>query len=247
MAKSLFLLLILFFTTTVFAQSPPQLLILGAEDSWPPYTDKQGEGISTNIIRAAFAKEGIQTEIHVRPYARVLQEIKAGVLDGGYNVTRQQNTEAEFIFGHEPILRAKAYWYVSARSPITFSAISQVPDGLRVGGIIDYEYGDIYEQQRKRFREVRVPRQSQLLKMLEAGRIDAAVMFEEEANQALREMRLPANAVRKVMYNHTSDIYVAFSRKKEESAKNAVALDKGLKLLKTSGEYEKLFKLPPPQ
>jgi polar amino acid transport system substrate-binding protein len=59
-------------------------------------------------------------------------------------------------------------------------------------------------------------------------------------------MGLPNKAVRKLMFNHTSDIYVAFSRKKDESKRNSELLDKGLILLKASGEYDKLFKLPPP-
>ena len=246
MRKHILLACVLCFATLTHAQSPRPTLQLGAEDSWPPYSDRRGEGISTNIVRAAFAKEGIQTEVHVRPYARVLQEVRSGVLDAGYNVTRQENTEKDFIFGKEPILQAKAYWYVSANSAATFNTINQIPSEFRVGGIIDYEYGDKYEQYRYRFKEIRVPRQSQLLKMLQAGRIDAAVMFEEEANQALREMGLPNKAVRKLMFNHTSDIYVAFSRKKDESKRNSELLDKGLILLKASGEYDKLFKLPPP-
>lgn len=242
-----FLLLLL--ASLAIAEQPLQTLaghsvLLGAEDSWPPYCDKQGAGISTNIINAAFAKEGIQTEIRVRPYARVLQEVKSGALDAGYNVTRQENTEKDFIFGHEPILQAKAFWYVTNASTFKFNTINQVPNLFRVGGIIDYEYGDTYEQHRQRFRETRVPRQSQLIKMLHTGRIDAAIMFEEEANQALRDMKLPADSIRKMMYNHTSDIYVAFSRKKDNSIKNAAALDRGIKLLKASGEYDKLFKLP---
>ncbi|RYY75604.1 MAG: transporter substrate-binding domain-containing protein [Gammaproteobacteria bacterium] len=244
MAIRLFSFLVLFMTNLAWAEAATEALVLGAEDSWSPYSDKHGLGISTNIINAAFAKEGIKTEIHVRPYARVLQEVKSGTLDGGYNVTRQENTESDFIFGHEPILQAKAYWYVYSHSALNFQSIKQVPDLLRVGGIIDYEYGDIYEQQRGRFKEVRVPRQSQLIKMLKTGRIDAAIMFEEEANQTLREMDLPKDALRKILFNHTSDIYVAFSRKKEASHKNAATLDKGLRALKASGEYEKLFILP---
>ena len=241
MATRLLFSIILLLTNPAWADPSPQVWELAAEDSWQPYTDKQGLGISTNIINAALAKEGVKTEIHVRPYARVLQEIKSGIWDGGYNVTRQENTEKDFIFGQEPILQANAYWYISADSTLNFTAINQVPDLLRVGGIIDYEYGDVYEHQRHRFREIRVPRQSQLIKMLKTGRIDAAIMFEEEAKQALLEMDLPADSVRKIMFNHTSDIYVAFSRKKEGSIKNAETLDKGLRLLRASGEYDKLL------
>jgi len=216
-------------------------LILGAEDSWPPYSDKLGQGISTNIVKAAFAKSGLETQVVVRPYARVLQDVKAGALDAGYNVTRQQNTEQDFIFGKEPILQASAYWYFRTDTPPPATTITKLPDGYKVGGIIGYEYGDTYETERHRFKEVRVPRQAQLIKMLQQGRVDAALMFEEEANQTLKEMGLSNNAIQKGMFNHTSDIYLAFSRKKPHSQELAQKFDQGIKKLKETGEYKQLL------
>jgi len=218
----------------------PQL-ILGAEDSWPPYSDKSGQGISTNIVKAAFAKVGITPKIQVRNYARVLQDVKTGRLDGGYNVTRQSNTEKEFIFGSEPILQAKAYWYFPSANKIPFKSVNHLPNGFRVGCIIDYEYGDTYEKERHRFKEVRVPHQSQLIRMLQQGRIDGALMFEAEAIYTLKEMGLNETIVQKGMFNHTSDIYLAFSRHNSRSAEHAKMFDQGIKKLKETGEYKQLL------
>lgn len=228
-------------TFSACPHASPKPLILGAEDSWPPYSDKLGQGISTNIVKAAFAKVGLDVHVVVRPYARVLQDVKAGAIDGGYNVTRQQNTELEFVFGKEPILQASAYWYFRPNAALPINTPKKLPDGFRVGAIIDYEYGDIYEIERRRFKEVRVPRQVQLIKMLQQGRIDAALMFEEEANQTLKEMGLSNTAVQKGMFNHTSDIYLAFSRKKTHSQELAQKFDQGIKKLKETGEYERLL------
>jgi polar amino acid transport system substrate-binding protein len=239
---SLLLFASLAFANPGYSQNIQTQLVLGAEDSWPPYSDKNGQGISTNIINAAFAKVGVTTKIQVRNYARVLQDVKAGLLDAGYNVTRQKKTERDFIFGSEPILQAKAYWYFPANNKITFKSLDQLPDGYRVGCILDYEYGDIYEQERHRFKEIKVPHQAQLIKMLQQGRIDAALMFEEEANQAVRELGLPQEIITKGMLNHTSDIYLAFSRKNPQSPANAKMFDIGLKRLKDSGEYTMLLK-----
>lgn len=237
------ILQLLFFAGVCFAcPSYGQIqILLGAEDSWPPYSDKNGYGISTNIIKAAFGKVGITPKIQVRNYARVLQDVKAGLLDAGYNVTRQRNTEEEFIFGHEPILQAKAYWYFPATSKILFNTVDKLPNGFRVGCIIDYEYGDIYEQERHRFKEVKVPHQTQLVRMLQQGRIDAALMFEKEANQTLKEMGLSETTIQKGMFNHTSDIYLAFSRKNSHSEEHAKMFDQGIKKLKETGEYSQLL------
>jgi len=242
--KTPFLMLLiisLLFVNSGYGQDAQTQILLGAEDSWPPYSDRNGKGISTNIINAAFAKVGMTTKIQVRNYARVLQDVRAGILDAGYNVTRQEKTEHEFIFGTQPILQAKAYWYFPAANKVNFQSIERLPDGYRVGCIIDYEYGDKYEQERHRFKETKVPRQTQLIKMLQQGRIDAALMFEEEANQTLRDMGLPQEAITKGMLNHTSDIYLAFSRKNPQSPNNAKMFDLGLQRLKNSGEYSQLL------
>jgi len=238
---SLLLSILWLITLSVCTNASPAPLILGAEDSWPPYSDKFGRGISTNIIKAAFAKTGVETHVVVRPYARVLQDIKAGALDAGYNITRQQNTERDFIFGKEPILQAKAYWYFRADSAPPATTTKELPNGYKVGAIIDYEYGDLYEDERHRFKEVRVSRQTQLIKMLLQRRIDAVLMFEEEAKQTLKEMGLSNIAIQKGMFNHTSDIYLAFSRKKPDSQALAKKFDEGIKKLKDTGEYKQLL------
>jgi polar amino acid transport system substrate-binding protein len=215
-------------------------IIIGAEDSWPPYSDRNGQGISTNIIQAAFAKSGEVPEIHVRAYARVLQEIKTGKLDAGYNVTRQASTEKNFIFGDEPLFKANAYWYFF-NSNKTYASIEAIPNNTKVGVIIDYEYGDAYEKQRQRFIEIKVARQSQLIKMLQQGRIEAALMFEEEANHTLKELGLAESTIQRGFLNHTSDIYLAFSRQHPASAERAKLFDKGIRELKKTGEYQKLL------
>jgi polar amino acid transport system substrate-binding protein len=43
------------------------------------------------------------------------------------------------------------------------------------------------------------------------------------------------------MFNHTSDIYLAFSRKKPHSQELAQKFDLGIKKLKETGEYERLL------
>ena len=241
MKVSTTLFLTLFLSSVVFGKDVQTEIHLGAENSWPPYSDQHGQGISTNIVKAAFAKVGITTKISVHHYVRVLHDVKAGVLEGGYNVTRQENTEQDFIFGSEPILQASAYWYFAPSVRLPEGSPTDLPDGYKVGGIIGYEYGDVFERERHRFKEMRVSRQSQLVKLLIQGRIDAAIMFEEEAIETLKMMGLPENSVQKGMFNHTSDIYLAFSRKHENAIENAKVFDKGMRLLKASGEYRKLL------
>ncbi|WP_439133435.1 substrate-binding periplasmic protein [Pseudomaricurvus sp.] len=214
---------------------------LGVEDGWPPYADQYGLGLSTEIVKAAFEAVGQKVKISVKPYARVLSDVEAGHLDGGYNVTRQASTEKRFIFGQSPILTASASFYYEAGSSQDYQTARDIPDDASVASIIDYEYGDIYQSQRQRFNEVSVARQHQIIRMLLAQRVDVGVMFDRVVDYTLSDMNLPANVLSRGAVNHTSDIYVAFSRKNPDSEKYAASLDKGLLKIRKNGVYDALM------
>jgi polar amino acid transport system substrate-binding protein len=214
---------------------------LGAEDSWPPYSNAQGQGISTRLIKAAFAKTGLTPTFQVLPYARVLHDLQSGKIDGGYNVTLQLTTKDKYIFGQVPLIAVESYWFFVPGTHPKINSIKDIPDNFRVGVIRDYEYGDIYENHRHRFTEVQVSQQSQIIRMLKQGRIDAAVMFDREAEFALKEMKLDAAIFDKRFLNHHGDVYVAFSHKSPRARWLAEQLDKGLLMIKEAGEYDRIL------
>jgi len=214
---------------------------LGAENSWPPYSDAQGNGISTDLIKAAFAKSGLTPQFQVLPYARVLHDLQSGKIDGGYNVTLQTSTQDKYIFGEVPLLAVESYWFFLPGMHPEIKSIEDIPTNFRVGVIRDYEYGDIYDKHRHRFNEVQVSQQSQIIRMLKQGRIDAAVMFDREAEFALKEMKLDAPIFDKRFLNHSGYVYVAFSHKSPRAHWLAEQLDKGLLMIKETGEYDRIL------
>jgi polar amino acid transport system substrate-binding protein len=214
---------------------------LGAEDSWPPYSNTQGRGISTDLIKAAFAKTGLTPTFQVLPYARVLHDLQSGKIDGGYNVTLQSTTKDKYIFGQVPLITVESYWFFIPGTHPKIKSIKDMPDNFRVGVIRDYEYGDIYENHRHRFNEIQVTQQSQIIRMLKQGRIDAAVMFDREAEFALKKMKLDAAIFDKRFLNHSGDVYVAFSHKSPRARWLAEQLDKGLLMIKEAGEYDRIL------
>lgn len=214
---------------------------LGAEDSWPPYSDARGQGISTDLVKAAFAKTGLAPTFIVLPYARVLHDLRSGKIDGGYNVTLQNTTKHQYIFGQVPLLAVESYWFFIPETYPAIKSIADIPDNFRVGIIRDYEYGDTYEEHRHRFAEVQVSQQSQIIRMLKQGRIDAAVMFDREAEYALKEMKLDAAIFDKRFLNHQGNVHVAFSQKTPKAKWLAEQLDKGLLMMKATGEYDRIL------
>lgn len=225
---------------TAHAESTSNQVQLITEDSWPPYSDVNGQGLSTDLVNAAYRAVGKNVVLDVMPYARVVRDVQAGLADGGYNITRQLSTKDLFLFGREVLLTAPASFYFNAGAGESYRSYDDIPNDTRIGLIIGYDYGDIYQAHAHRLKEIRVSKQRQLIKMIKAGRIDAAIMFDEVAAYTLHEMGLSVGAIDKSFLNHTSDIHVAFSLKRSTSFHNAELLDDGLRLIRTSGEYQRL-------
>jgi polar amino acid transport system substrate-binding protein len=93
-----------------------------------------------------------------------------------------------------------------------YKALADIPDGTIVGLIIDYEYGDKFEQHEHRFKQIRVSSQEQIINMLKVGRLDSAILFDAVDSFTLKSMRLEPTDILKGPINHTSDIYVANMR-----------------------------------
>ncbi|MGL5358725.1 MAG: amino acid ABC transporter substrate-binding protein, partial [Shewanella sp.] len=88
-----------------------QLITLAAEDSWPPFANHLGQGISHRLIKAAFRQSNIEVSSLVVPYARALMMAEKGRVDGVFNVTREASTEGRFVFGRIPLFKATASFY----------------------------------------------------------------------------------------------------------------------------------------
>lgn len=214
-------------------------MTLAVEDSWPPYANAYGEGISTDIVSKALGSVGVKLNLKVYPYARVLNEMSKGLVAGAYNVTRQKSSEEQFIFGDQAILTASSSFYFPQKNieAQNYTSISDIPDGASIGVITDYEYGDVYEQQKHRFKEIKVLQQTQVINMLRLDRIDGAIMFDTVASYTLQSMGLDENSINKGFLNHNSDVYVAFSKAHKNSVAFAKKLDEGLLKIKNNGQY----------
>jgi len=201
---------------------------LGVENSWPPYSDSLGNGISKVIIQKAFDAMNVEVKFYVFPYARVLKMTEDGELDGAFNVTKQASTIDKFNFHQIPLFYAHASFYYPPNSTLNYQNVNEIPDNTIIALIIDYEYEDQYEANRERFNEVRVSKQKQIVQLLLKQRVDMAIMFDDVAKYTLEQMELPVTTIKKGFANHTSEIFVAFS-KVRATDKMIKQLDQGLR------------------
>ncbi|MED5421971.1 MAG: hypothetical protein VX740_00885, partial [Pseudomonadota bacterium] len=90
----LYIFTCLFQGTLVYAHDmESEVFKVAIEDSWPPYADENGEGISRDILERALKYSDIEYEIQVEPYSRALYLTQIGATNACLNVTRQASTE----------------------------------------------------------------------------------------------------------------------------------------------------------
>lgn len=244
---SLGLLLVL--TAPVLAVTPNAMLAtermplpvrIAAEDNWPPFSDEKGKGLSTQLVSAAFARSGLRIETLVVPYARALHYTAKGKTEACWNVTRQTNTERDYLLHQQPLFQAASSFYFH-RIAKNYGSVAEIPDGTVVGVILGYEYGDLFEQHKKRFQLVEVSTHPQLISLLQHDKVELAIFFDEVLAYYLAQPALQQIHFQKGQLNHVSDIYVAFSRVSPRSQQLADALDKGLTELRRSGDYQRIL------
>lgn len=222
------------------SSSPAMLIRIAAEDNWPPFSDHQGRGLSEQLVKAAFATQGYQITTVVVPYARALHSTRQGDTDACWNVTRQRNTEQEFTLHKIPLFTADSsfYYYLKAHP---YLSVAQIPDGAVVGVILGYEYGDLYEQHKQRFKLVEVSTHAQLIGLLNTNKLDLAIFFDDVLRYYLQQEGIKANNIQRGKLNYRSEIYLAFSKENPQSSKRAAALDAGIAALKKSGVYQQML------
>ncbi|GGZ25071.1 hypothetical protein GCM10007105_10860 [Shewanella chilikensis] len=165
---------------------------------------------------------------------------RKGQVQGVFNVTRERSTEAGFLFGEEPLFIANASFYYNKNRPLSAQNKWQLPRGSVVGVIKGYEYGDEFAKLSKQLQLVQVASQEQLLNLLLLNRIDAAIMFDKVAEGVIKRMGVKEEIL-PAFPNHQSRIFLAFSLQDADSPALAKALDKGLRQMKQSGQYQQII------
>ena len=204
-----FLLLI---ASWAHAQGP---LLIGAEDDWGPFSSgKDGNpvGMAVDIVRAIFAEAKIPMKLVPVAYSRCMKETLEGRLAGCFDTTPDAQLRRDFLFHARPLFSEPTV--IVAKAPSAEKRLN-VKDlrGKLVAVTNGYTYGDEFEADRTIRREVVISDLS-ALRMVAAGRVDYAVIYERVLAHTLRGGALALQdhltVVGQVQMN---DLYLSFSRK----------------------------------
>ncbi|MGX9462482.1 substrate-binding periplasmic protein [Shewanella sp. A14] len=223
-------------------EEEPITITLAAEDSWPPFADEVGNGISHKLIHQAFKQVGVNVSTIVVPYSRGLIMAERGSVDGVFNVTREQSTIDRFVFGNEPLFSVTASFFFTKEHPTLANNKWQIPTRSIIGIVSGYEYGDEFNAlvEQRKLHVIKVNSQRQLINLLLVGRIDTAIMYDLVADVYIKQMGVN-DEINAQFNNHKSEIFVAFSKHNPQATHLSKLLDKGLLTLQKQGKYQQLL------
>jgi polar amino acid transport system substrate-binding protein len=230
--------------TLIIAASSPcraETIRIIAEDDWFPYSAKSEEGpkgIAVDLVKAAFAAEGIAIAFDVMNYDRAMATVKNGESLACFDAPRTIEIEKIYLWHAQPLFASEARYYSLTDRQPTITDIRQVA-GKRVGLTQGYGYGNDIDSNTAMVKEYSRS-DTTLVKKLLAERLDYIVLFDKVADYLLRQED-PAGKIKDMGHAASADIYLAFSKTYPDAQKYCDLFSSGLRKINSDGTYEKIW------
>ncbi|MDG9666597.1 transporter substrate-binding domain-containing protein [Hahella sp. CR1] len=168
-------------------------LVLASQEDFKPYEWRDGDqvkGLDVDIVEEMARRLGWKVDIKLYPWKRVLHEVAAGSIDGGFSAFRTPEREEYAIFLDPPIHLSTYCVFVNPERPIVFYSLEDL-DGKVLGKNLGFSINPEFDHAQKRGRfEVIEKSMSHNLRLLAAQRIDAVIGNALEVDYMARELGL---------------------------------------------------------
>jgi len=212
-----------------------------AEDDWYPYSAKFAEGpkgIAEDLVRAAFAAEGVQAQFDVMNYDHGMDLVKNGGAIGCFDAPRTKEVEDVYLWHEERLFSADSYFYVASDFAGKINGLADVA-GKKVGLTQGYGYGNTIDLDKTMVKEYSKT-DTILVRKLMARRLDSIVLFDKVADYLLPKLSVKGK-LRSAGKADSTDIYVAFSKKHPDGKKYCDLFSQGFRKIKSNGAYQKIM------
>ncbi|TAK74476.1 MAG: transporter substrate-binding domain-containing protein [Aquabacterium sp.] len=223
------------------AMAAPEKILLAAEDDWPPYSSVRGdrsgpEGFAVDVVREAFATQGVQVGFVVVPFARCMLMARTGEALGCFDATVLDDNRDTYHWHETPMFHEELAVFGRAGGSRRDMTLANL-EGSTVGYTVGYTYPPAFFRNPK-IRRVSAKSDRVLLEMLNAGRVDYIL-----ANTAPAYLRINASAkfkgrVEKVGSLSVDGFWIAFTRADPKGKRMALVFERGLQALKADGRYD---------
>lgn len=222
------------------AQAEP--LIIGAEDDWYPYTalrDGEIQGMSVDIVKAAFAATGADVQLESFPYSRCMQLALRGQIVACFNTSPNQKIAEDYSLPRHPLFNDAILLWARNERAKPLDNFDQLV-GKTIAATNGYEYGAAFDND-TRLTRIMVRKDLNGFLMLQRARVDYMVAFRGTALQLFAEHPELRGQFIPVMTVHRPDLYLSFSRHHPDAPQLLERFDQGMRLIESSGRYQQII------
>lgn len=214
---------------------------IGAENDWYPYSaqrDGAPVGMVPEIVRAAFAAQGIDVELVSLPYSRCMKMAESSLLLGCFDTLRNPLIEQKYRWAHHPLLRARIDIYARADAANTPVHLEDL-HGRRIGVTNGYEYGAPFDSDTTMQRDIGDSDLNAIRKLI-AGRVDYALIYTRIASAAMRDHPELNGKFKSVGTLIEPEIYLSFGLDYANVSHYIDVFDAGMASIIKNGEYARI-------
>ena len=214
---------------------------------YPPYSYKQeGEtvGVAVEIVKNVFESAGYQIFVDIVPWARALESVKKGKVDGIFTIYKNDEREKFLIYSNEILMPQIVSFFKRKDKKISFDGSLDTIKGLKLSVVNRVSYGKELDTVIGAGEFSLIERNNTLesaLLMLLGRRVDLVpsnrlVAYHKIAGipelKEIVEVKPPITDI---------PSYIAFTRQRDMTAARD-AFDAGIRHMKESGQYDEIIR-----
>lgn len=210
---------------------------------WAPYTAKSDPNgkLLERVVAEAFKLEGVEVQYSYFPWKRSYLRAEDGSFDGTFPWTRTAERDQLFYLHKVPLVTEQSVYFHLKTTAFDWRTLDDLKR-YKVGVTLGYKNVELYKA--NGIRADVAPSEEQNFKKLALGRIDVYETSKIVGYTTIANT-LPPDTARLFTHHRRpsdeNDYFILFSRKSPNGKEMAARFDAGLKKLKSTGAYDKIF------
>jgi polar amino acid transport system substrate-binding protein len=195
-----------------------------------------------DVARIIFREAGYNVDLKIRPWTRVINEVRSGKING--IVACFKSHAPDFIFPTVNLGISQAKFYVRKDNPWRYNGTESLKK-MKLGTVQDYDYQELNDYIRKNPDKVEVvvgqDPVAQNIERIMLGRIGVMNDNENVVKYTLLKLKLNDKIVQAGYYGEPNIYYIAFSPKNPQSKIYAKILSDGIVRLRQKGQLKEIL------
>ncbi|QZA78891.1 transporter substrate-binding domain-containing protein [Deefgea tanakiae] len=220
-----------------------ETITINAEDDWAPFSSitankKSAEGLSVDLVRAAFATQGVEVRFMPVPFARCLFEVEHGQAVACFNASITEENKEKFLWPSLPLLSEGLSILALSETALQNLGPKDL-EGYVVGTTNGYTYPTSLMRNKKISKDVSRTDAVQLKKLM-SRRIQYAIINTTPAQLMINADPVMRGKIKIVGSVELSLLYLNFSKKHPDAPRLLAAFERGLKTIQSNGTYARI-------